>query len=52
MVMINLFRRNGFPEKNELYKNDGRSDCNFSHLIETDAANDHIKRGNDTKIIS
>ena len=29
---------NCFPKENELCKNNGRSDCNFSHLIETNTA--------------
>jgi hypothetical protein len=37
-VLAHLLGRNGFPEEDELCKNNGRSDSNFSHLVETNTA--------------
>lgn len=45
-----LLERNGFPEENEFCKNNGRSDCDFSHLVETNTA--HELNGEETGVMT
>lgn len=40
IILTHLVTRNGFTEENELGENNGRSDSNFSHLVETNTAID------------
>lgn len=40
IILTRLVTRNGFTEENELGENNGRSDSNFSHLVETNTAID------------